>query len=36
MKIGISFKASMSNGAEFSFEIVLGLTALIWLSRFFV
>lgn len=36
MKIGVTFQASKLNGDEYRCEIVLSLTALIWLASFFV
>jgi hypothetical protein len=36
MRIGVYFQASKSNGDEIRCEIVLSLTALIWLAGFFV
>ena len=36
MKIGLYFQASKSNGDEVRCEIVLSLTALVWLASFFV
>ena len=36
MKIGLYFRASKSNGDVYRGEIVLSLTALVWLASFFV
>ena len=36
MKIGLYFQASKTNGDVYRGEIVLSLTALVWLASFFV